>query len=241
VAGAPSAAALSDRQRALLSEMGVDVWVSRQAPAKTVIAPVADIPAAEEVIPNADTGGWGELNASIRSCTRCELHSSRTQAVCGAGNTTVDWLVIGEAPGIAEDQQGEPFVGRAGQLLNEMLRATGQPREQVFITNILKCRPPESRDPQAGEVEQCLPYLQQQIELVQPKLILAVGQIAAHNLLNVAVPIGKLRGQVHYYGDDKLPVVVTYDPAYLLRSPSKKRKSWDDLLLAMDVVAGKNQ
>jgi uracil-DNA glycosylase family 4 len=245
--GAPSAATLSDRQRVLLNEMGVDVWVSRQAPAAAVITPASEIPAtataAAEVISNAaaDMGGWDELNTSIRSCTRCELHSSRTQAVCGVGNTTADWLVIGEAPGADEDRQGEPFVGRTGQLLNEMLRAAGQPREQVFIANILKCRPPDNRDPKPAEVEQCLPYLQQQIERVQPKLILVVGRIAAHNLLNVDVPIGKLRGQVHYYGANKLPVVVTYHPAYLLRSPSQKRKSWDDLLLAMDVAAGKVQ
>jgi uracil-DNA glycosylase family 4 len=253
MAGTPDSLPLSDHQRALLNEMGIDVWVSRPAPvtAKALTdAPLTDAEisadaGAEEVIYRADTGPWAELNETIRGCTRCELHAGRTQAVCGVGNTTADWLVIGEAPGADEDSQGEPFVGRAGQLLNEMLRAAGQPREQVFITNILKCRPPNNRDPQPAEVEQCLPYLQQQIERVQPKLILVVGRIAAHNLLNVDVPIGKLRGQVHYYsGNDNknnIPVVVTYHPAYLLRSPTQKRKSWDDLLLAMDVAAGKVQ
>ncbi len=229
---------LSDGQCAALAEMGIDVWVSRK-PASPVEAPVAGSPPEPKVVSQVATGTWAELNATIRACTRCELHAGRTQAVCGVGNTAADWLVIGEAPGADEDRQGEPFVGRAGQLLNEMLRAAGQPREQVFIVNILKCRPPNNRDPKPAEVEQCLPYLQQQIEMVRPKLILVVGRIAAHNLLKVDVPVGKLRGQVHHYGDDNIPVVVTYHPAYLLRSPSQKRKSWDDLMLAMDVAAGR--
>jgi len=244
-----SADYLSDRQRAALAEMGIDVWVSRipasPAPARVAEAVVeastqfSEEVSQQEVVYQAATGKWAELNETIRACTRCELHTGRTQAVCGVGNTVADWLVIGEAPGADEDRQGEPFVGRAGQLLNEMLRAAGQPREQVFIANILKCRPPNNRDPEPAEVEQCMPYLQQQIQMVQPKLILVVGRVAAHNLLQVDVPIGKLRGQVHRYGDDNIPVVVTYHPAYLLRSPSQKRKSWDDLMLAMDVAAGR--
>jgi uracil-DNA glycosylase family 4 len=224
-----NATTLSVRQRAVLSEMDIDVWVSRTSGSVEPPALNAD---------PSDTGDWQQLNKTIRACTRCELHQSRTQAVCGVGNTTADWLIIGEAPGEDEDQQGEPFVGRAGQLLNEMLRAAGLMREQVFIANILKCRPPENRDPKLAEVEQCMPYLQQQIAMLQPRLILLVGGIAAHNLLQVDTPVGKLRGQVHHYGEDNIPVVVTYHPAYLLRSPGQKHKSWDDLMLAMDVAQG---
>ena len=220
---------LSARQRAALSEMDIDVWVARYPDATESTSLITAAPV---------TADWERLNEAIRTCTRCELHQGRTQAVCGVGDTSADWLIIGEAPGADEDAQGEPFVGRAGKLLNEMLRAAGLTREQVFIANILKCRPPENRDPKTAEVEQCLPYLEQQIAKIQPRLILVVGRIAAHNLLQVETPIGKLRGQVHHYGEQNIPVVVTYHPAYLLRSPGQKSKSWDDLMLAMDVAQG---
>jgi DNA polymerase len=151
------------------------------------------------------------------------------------GNRNAEWMVIGEAPGAEEDKQGEPFVGRAGQLLNAMLRAIGLPREQVFIANILKCRPPSNRDPQPEEVAQCLPYLEQQIALVKPRILLAVGRIAAQNLLASDTPIGKLRGQLHHFGSAQTPLVVTYHPAYLLRSPGEKRKAWEDLKFARRV------
>jgi DNA polymerase len=160
------------------------------------------------------------------------LHGTRTQTVFGVGDRRADWLVIGEAPGADEDQQGEPFVGRAGQLLNAMLFAIGLAREQVYIANILKCRPPGNRDPRPEEVVCCEPYLFRQIELIQPKIILAVGRIAAQNLLKTDTPIGKLRGQLHRFGAAGIPVVVTYHPAYLLRSPTEKRKAWDDLQFA---------
>jgi uracil-DNA glycosylase family 4 len=220
---------LSARQRAALSEMDIDVWVARHPDTTESTSLITNPPV---------TADWERLNEAIRTCTRCELHQGRTQAVCGVGDTSADWLIIGEAPGADEDAQGEPFVGRAGKLLNEMLRAAGLTREQVFIANILKCRPPENRDPKTAEVEQCLPYLEQQIAKIQPRLILVVGRIAAHNLLQVETPIGKLRGQVHHYGEQNIPVVVTYHPAYLLRSPDQKSKSWDDLMLAMDVAQG---
>jgi uracil-DNA glycosylase family 4 len=222
-------AQMSRQQRAVLAEMGIDVWVSRSA-ADVAIDDVA--PAREDL---ADA--LLSLNKEILTCTRCDLHQSRTQAVCGGGNLAAEILVIGEAPGADEDRQGEPFVGPAGQLLTQMLRAIGLDRETVFIANTLKCRPPENRDPAAAEVESCLPFLQRQIQLVQPKLILVVGRIAAHNLLNVDAPIGKLRGQVHHYGEQQIPVVVTYHPAYLLRSPAQKRESWADLLLVQDELS----
>jgi uracil-DNA glycosylase family 4 len=175
---------------------------------------------------------WEALAASVRTCTLCPLHVTRTQGVFGVGNRQADWMVIGEAPGADEDRQGEPFVGRAGQLLNSMLKAIGLAREQVFIANILKSRPPNNRDPRPEEVRACLPYLFRQIELVNPRLILCVGRIAAQTLLETDTPIGKLRGTLHRIAGNR-PMIVTYHPAYLLRSPGEKRKSWADLLLAL--------
>jgi DNA polymerase len=180
---------------------------------------------------------WDELAAQVRGCVQCGLHSTRTQTVFGVGNRHAELLVIGEAPGADEDRQGEPFVGRAGQLLNSMLRATGTPRETVYIANLLKCRPPGNRDPAPEEVRCCQPYLQRQIALLDPRLMLAVGRIAAQNLLATDTPIGKLRGIVHRYGPQGTPLIVTYHPAYLLRSPTEKRKSWNDLRLVRKELA----
>jgi uracil-DNA glycosylase family 4 len=176
---------------------------------------------------------WNDVEAAVRNCTQCTLHGSRTQTVFGVGNRSAQWMIIGEAPGADEDREGEPFVGRAGQLLNAMMLAIGLQREQVFIANILKCRPPGNRDPKPEEVNCCMPYLQRQIELVNPRIIVCVGRIAAQNLLSTDTPIGKLRGSVHYLGAARRPVVVTYHPAYLLRSPGEKRKAWDDLRFAV--------
>jgi uracil-DNA glycosylase family 4 len=178
---------------------------------------------------------WSALETQVSSCRKCKLHESRTQTVFGTGNRHADWLIIGEAPGADEDRQGEPFVGRAGKLLTEMLFAAGFQRADVFITNILKCRPPANRDPSPDEVACCHAYLQQQIALIQPRLILAVGRIAAHNLLLTDKKVGHLRGQVHHYRDTDIPVIVTYHPAYLLRSPLEKRKVWSDLQFAQTV------
>lgn len=193
--------------------------------------PAADVPDYASVA----NLGWEELATAVRSCTKCPLHATRTNGVFGVGDRRARWLIIGEAPGADEDRQGEPFVGRAGQLLNSMLKAVGLAREQVFIANILKSRPPHNRDPKPEEVRACIPYLYRQIELVNPTLILCVGRIAAQTLLAVDTPIGKLRGTVHRIGGvaGSRPMVVTYHPAYLLRSPVEKRKSWADLLLAM--------
>jgi len=158
------------------------------------------------------------------------LHESRTQTVFGTGDPRARLMVVGEAPGADEDARGEPFVGRAGQLLDAMLRATGLAREQVYIANILKCRPPRNRDPVAEEVLACSGYLNRQVELIAPELILAVGRVAAQNLLGVNTPIGRLRGgALHRHPASGTPVLVTYHPAYLLRSPLEKRRAWDDL------------
>jgi DNA polymerase len=217
------------QRRAYLQAMGIDVWLARDA--------------AEP----ADTGDavssmgmdWQELRDCVSSCTRCELAQSRTNTVFGVGNPDADWLIIGEAPGAEEDRRGEPFVGRAGKLLDEMLRAVGQRRDRVFIANILKCRPPHNRDPKKDEAAACRDYLERQIQLIQPKIILAVGRIAAQNLLGSDLPVGRMRGQA--FDLNGIPLVVTYHPAYLLRSPSQKRKSWSDLCLARQLVAESGQ
>ncbi len=179
---------------------------------------------------------WPQLREQVAGCTACdELVANRTQTVFGVGNQNAEWLVIGEAPGAEEDHQGEPFVGRAGQLLNAMLASIGLKREQVYIANILKCRPPNNRDPRLEEAAACAAFLQRQIELIQPKLILVVGRVAAQNLLQSDAPIGKLRGRVHQL-ESGVPVVATYHPAYLLRSPQEKRKAWTDLCLARSTL-----
>jgi DNA polymerase len=180
---------------------------------------------------------WPELRARVAACTRCTLCNTRTQTVFGVGNQQAQWLIVGEAPGADEDRQGEPFVGRAGQLLNSMLHAIGLAREQVYIANVLKCRPPGNRDPSAGEAAECLPYLEQQIALLKPKVMLAVGRIAAQNLLRTDLTLGRLRQQVHRFGLSQVPLVVTYHPAYLLRTPTDKRKAWEDLKFAREVSA----
>jgi DNA polymerase len=178
---------------------------------------------------------WDDLRQTVAGCERCGLRQGCTQTVFGVGNPKAQWLIIGEAPGAEEDKQGEPFVGRAGQLLNAMLRAIGLSREEVFIANILKCRPPQNRDPKPEEAAACEPYLKRQIQLIKPRIILAVGRIAGQNLLKTTTPIGQMRGKVYTYGETRIPVVVTYHPAYLLRSPREKRKVWQDLLFAKGV------
>jgi DNA polymerase len=180
---------------------------------------------------------WDALRAAVAACQRCELHSSRTQTVFGVGNPQARWMFIGEAPGQEEDRQGEPFVGRAGQLLNAMIRALGMRREDVFIANVLKCRPPGNRDPRPAEAASCRGFLERQVALIDPTLVIAVGRIAAQDLLATETPIAKLRGKVHSFGAKGWPLIVTYHPAYLLRSPSEKRKAWQDLVAAKHLFA----
>jgi uracil-DNA glycosylase family 4 len=235
------------RRRQYLEAMGIEQWVRRDrdfaadVPQVTSAAPQPTVSRAAHTDGVADvrTGvsvpDWPELESRVAGCTRCVLHETRTRTVFGTGNRGADWMIIGEAPGVDEDRQGEPFVGRAGQLLTAMLAAIGLRREEVFITNILKCRPPGNRDPLPEEVACCHEYLERQIALVDPSLLLVVGRIAAHNLLQTDMPIGRLRGRVHHYGTASIPLVVTYHPAYLLRSPLEKRRSWEDLQLAWEV------
>lgn len=167
------------------------------------------------------------LNQTICTCMKCPLGRTRTKFVFGVGNPNADIMLIGEAPGADEDRQGEPFVGRAGQLLNKILEAVGLRRQDVYICNILKCRPPGNRDPQPTEIEQCEPYLHKQIELVKPKIILALGRIAGQTLLRTGDPVGTLRGQVHHYIG--IPMIVVYHPAALLRNPNLKKDMWEDM------------
>jgi uracil-DNA glycosylase len=253
----------SQLRREYLEALGLKTWTLRTAhaaqvaqaaesandPSSLVIAPPAPaasarlaparaVPALREVSAAREAGAdWNELRARVAACTRCALSTTRTQTVFGVGNPNADWLIVGEAPGAEEDRRGEPFVGRAGQLLNSMLHAIGLEREQVYIANVLKCRPPGNRDPAPTEAAECLPYLERQIALLKPKIMLAVGRIAAQNLLRTEKTLGALRQQVHRFGLSQLPLVVTYHPAYLLRTPTEKRKAWEDLKFARDVIS----
>ncbi|NIP88148.1 MAG: uracil-DNA glycosylase [Gammaproteobacteria bacterium] len=225
--------------------MGIDVWVSR-AHASAVAEPGAEAATAGDVPGTggepADKAAGGAatdltvLEAQVRECRRCSLHASRTQTVFGVGNASAQWMFVGEAPGAEEDRQGIPFVGRAGQLLSAMLAAIGLERDAVYIANVLKCRPPANRDPMGEEVVQCEPYLHRQVELVAPRIIVALGRFGAQSLLKTTQPIGKLRGACFKYRDTDIPLIVTYHPAYLLRSPLEKRKAWDDLLMARRIL-----
>ena len=199
------------RQQAYLHAMGIDVWVRRDAEPAVADDPTSEVPVstnptieaeafrdtplAYPEVPNVKSLNWPDLEQQVVSCQLCELHATRTQAVFGVGNQQADWLIIGEAPGAEEDRQGEPFVGRAGQLLNEMLKAIGLQREQVYIANVLKCRPPNNRDPEPEEVETCKPFLLQQIQLIKPKLVCSLGNFATQTLLGKKVGITKVRGR----------------------------------------------
>ena len=219
------------QRQAYLSAMGIQAWEPREDP-----APATAGKAEVDGPPDPALLDWDALQGRVSGCTACALHTSRTQTVFGVGNRAAELMLIGEAPGADEDRQGEPVVGRAGKLLNEMLRAMGFAREQVYIANILKCRPPNNRDPDRSEVQQCEGYLRRQVELVAPRLILALGRIAAHNLLKTQLSLARLRGDVHHYG--AVPVLVTYHPAYLLRSPQDKAKAWRDLSKALELLRG---
>jgi DNA polymerase len=228
------------KQQAYLTAMGVDVYVRRdRSPplsSPTITGENALMKPLPVTLPVADNGNvpadveWEGLIQQVQQCTLCDLHTTRTQTVFGVGKRTASLMFIGEAPGAEEDRQGEPFVGNAGQLLNEMLRAIRLQRADVYIANILKCRPPGNRDPKPEEAALCAPYLQRQIELIQPKLLIAVGRIAAQRLLQTDTALARLRLKQHLHPVFNIPVIVTYHPAYLLRTPQDKRKAWEDLL-----------
>ncbi len=212
--------------------MGIEMWTPRlpvpNGPMSGGLLTEASDIAAE--VGQSLVLDWDELEQRVRECRRCALCETRTQTVFGVGSRQARWMFIGEAPGEQEDLRGEPFVGRAGQLLDEMIKALGLTREAVYIANVLKCRPPRNRDPSQEEAAACEAYLLSQVALIKPDILIAVGRIAAQNLLKTATPIGKLRGIVHDY--HSTPLVVTYHPAYLLRSQTEKRRAWEDLKLA---------
>ncbi|HEY6134142.1 MAG TPA: uracil-DNA glycosylase [Rubrivivax sp.] len=264
--------ALDERQRAMLREIGVPVWqpaapVGAPRPGPVPIAAIAAQGAAVPALPElnvrapavidaavvpprpaAASGvasmGWDTLRAAVADCRACSLCESRRQTVFGVGHLQAQWMVVGEAPGEQEDLHGEPFVGAAGQLLDNMLRSIGvtravtaadgspplDPAQQVYIANTLKCRPPRNRNPEREELLQCEPFLQRQIQLLQPRVILAMGRFAVQALLRTDEAIGRLRGRVHAY--EGVPTIVTYHPAYLLRNLADKARAWEDLCLA---------
>jgi uracil-DNA glycosylase family 4 len=217
------------RREEILAEMGLaPIWRLRTS--KKEIAEEEK----KELKPSPD--GWIELKQAVPACTACALHKTRTQTVFGVGDENADWLLVGEAPGAEEDRLGDPFVGQAGKLLDNMLAAIGLNRgKNVYIANVLKCRPPGNRNPEPDEVAKCTPHLRRQIELIQPKLILAMGRFAAQTLLATDASIASLRGRVHAYAG--LPLVVTYHPADLLRNLPDKSKAWADLVFASKTMA----
>ena len=215
---------MTSRRETLLGEMGLaPVWRLRQKDS-----------AEKALLP--EKPGWLQLKELVPACTACGLHKTRTRTVLGVGDENADWMLIGEAPGAEEDRLGEPFVGQAGKLLDNMLGAIGLKRgENVYIANVLKCRPPGNRNPEPEEVARCSPFLERQIELVRPKLIVAMGRFAAQTLLATDASIASLRGRVHAYAG--VPLIVTYHPAYLLRNLPDKAKAWADLVFAKKTVA----
>lgn len=239
---------MKDRRKAVLQELGlIPVW--RHKKEATLTKCESDVNQAVETTQMTEPDekrsddrsariarmDWAALKASVASCTACPLSQSRTQTVFGVGDEQADWLFIGEGPGAKEDELGEPFVGQAGKLLDNMLMSIQLRRgERVYITNIVKCRPPNNRNPESFEAEQCHPYLARQIVLIKPKLIVALGKVAAQNLLHSSESIASLRGKLHYY--ETIPVIVTYHPAYLLRSLADKAKAWEDLCFARETM-----
>jgi len=215
---------VSTRQKAYLHAMGISIWTAQST---TVVNPTET--RSELSASSTATLDWDELAQQVSQCRACQLSTSRKQTVFGSGYQQADLMIIGEAPGAEEDRQGQPFVGRAGQLLTNMLLAIGLDRQQVYIANILKCRPPGNRNPQPQEVAECSNYLNRQISLVQPRLILSVGGVSANHLLQTDQPVGQLRGSLHQHPQTNTDLMVTYHPAYLLRRPEEKSKVWQDL------------
>jgi uracil-DNA glycosylase len=239
---------MTTRREAILLEMGLaPIWKIKGAGPTVDAAPPAspaaivdqDVPSTPSVAREARIAkmDWPSLKAAVSSCTACPLHKTRTQAVFGVGDETADWLLVGEAPGAEEDERGEPFVGQAGRLLDAMLASISLSRSaNVYIANVLKCRPPGNRNPEPAEVAKCSPHLQRQIELTQPRLILAMGRFAVQSLLQTDASIASLRGKLHAYHG--VPLIVTYHPAYLLRTLPDKAKAWQDLLFAVRTFEG---
>ena len=216
-----------------LREMGLTPWTLSAATRVVASQHVETVSSDIQPLGKVSLSDWTSLQQQVGNCMRCSLHTTRKTTVFGEGDPKADWLLVGEAPGAEEDRQGLPFVGRAGQLLNRMLFSAHLARDEVFVANVLKCRPPDNRDPFGEEVGTCESFLHQQVKFIQPKIILAMGRFAAQALLRADQTIGQLRGRVHRYPACDIPLVVTYHPAYLLRSPQAKAKTWEDLVLAL--------
>jgi len=227
---------MSPRRKEILCELGLaPLWRSRS----NAIATTEETNSTQEHVNDPTqtaTMGWAQLKARVAACRACKLHTSRRQTVFGAGDEKADWLFVGKGPEAEEDACGEPFVGQAGKLLDNMLKAISLKRgDKVYIANIVKCRPPDNRNLKSLEAETCEPYLKRQIALIQPKLIVALGKVAAQNLLANDTAIASLRGRLHSYHG--VPLIVTYHPTYLLRNPPDKSRAWEDLCFARDTMA----
>jgi len=224
------------RREAILAEMGLaPIWRLRRG-SSAVQEAQSEAPMPSEAPAGDPARDWMELKQLVSGCVKCGLHKTRTQTVFGVGDAAADWMLIGEAPGAEEDRLGDPFVGQAGRLLDNMLAAIGLDRgKNVYIANVLKCRPPGNRNPEPEEVAKCSPHLLRQIELVNPKLIVAMGRFAAQTLLETDASIASLRGRLHRYAGR--PCIVTYHPAYLLRNLPDKAKAWADLVFARKTMA----
>ena len=225
-----------DQYEPYLREMGLIRWrFGSQSTNRAELPSKQGLPSPDGS-QNENSANLAALAREADGCKRCELHRTRDKVVFGLGSPAVRWMFVGEAPGAEEDKQGLPFVGRAGALLGGMLGGLRLSRDDVYIANVLKCRPPNNRDPFGQEVRACSPFLHRQIDLVQPEVIVAMGRFAAQVLLDSDQSLGQLRGRPHNFGENPVPVVVTYHPAYLLRSPAAKSKTWDDLLLARSLL-----
>ncbi|MDH5599953.1 MAG: uracil-DNA glycosylase [Gammaproteobacteria bacterium] len=248
---------MSAQQQAYLKAMGIDVWVERDPVALVEDSsriepeqPVSVEPAATEtvaqVIPeagpvrNIEALNWPEFQSAVAECQLCDLAANRTKVVVGAGNQSASLMILGDAPTRQDEQQGMPFSGEAGNLLTAMIKAMGYQRNEVYISNLVKCRTAENQEPATDEVEACKAYITRQIQLVQPKVILVLGSVTAQRFLKSKSTMARLRGQLHYIDELAVPVIVTYEPGYLLRSPSEKRKAWEDLQLAMKELSTVN-
>ena len=243
---------MSNQQNAYLKAMGIDVWVERNSSHSPLVntspeivpevkfeePTAASIQQPEPIVEvetkiNIDKLDWPSLHSLVAACTDCDLSNNRKKTIFGNGNQTASLMIIGDAPSSEDELQGEPFSGKAGTLLTAMLKAMGFRRNDIYITNLVKCCTSENQDPSVEEVATCESYLQRQIRLVQPDLILVLGSIAAQRFLKSKSTLTRLRGQLHYIEDISTPIIVSFDPAYLLRSPNEKRKAWDDLQTAM--------
>lgn len=243
---------MSNQQNAYLKAMGIDVWVERtlpkpllheisdhvesdvkQAESKSIPVPKIEPIVVPDVSVNVEQLDWPALRSTVAECHDCDLSKNRTKIIFGAGNQTAALMIIGDAPSAEDELQGEPFSGQAGKLFTAMLKAMGYQRNDVYISNLVKCRTSENQDLTVDEVATCESYLVRQIKLVQPDLILVLGSVAAQLLLKSKSTLSRLRGQLHYIENINIPIIVSFDPAYLLRSPNEKRKAWDDLQTAM--------